>query len=67
MPIRKLGGDVLCAYTSGGPFGVLLDQFLDKESIEKAPLPIDGWTRESLMVYETPTNDQYRFSFPDRN
>jgi 6-phosphofructokinase 2 len=62
--IRKLGGDSLAIYPSGGPAGVLLYSLLEKEGVNQRPLAIKAWTRENLNVDEEMTGRQFRFVFP---
>ncbi|HEY7368373.1 MAG TPA: 1-phosphofructokinase family hexose kinase [Thermoanaerobaculia bacterium] len=62
--IRKLGGEALAIYPSGGPMGELLEGLLDLESVHQMPVAIRGWTRSNLNVLETSTGRQYRFVMP---
>lgn len=62
--IRKLGGESLAVYTTGGPFGRLLKRRVDEEGVRGQDLPIEDWTRESFIVYEESSGQQYRFGMP---
>ncbi len=62
--IHKLGGASTALYLRGGALGEKLDSLLDEEGISCNTLGIQGTTRESLTVYETATDQQYRFSMP---
>lgn len=59
--IKRLGGDSLAVFTSGGPTGELLKQLLKKEGVDFQAIETEQWTRENFMVTETITNAQYRF------
>jgi len=59
--IHKLGGTSMIIYLSGGPMGRMLDMVLDQEGIVCERMPIEGMTRENLIVYEKATGQQYRF------
>lgn len=62
--IRKLGGEALAIYPAGGAAGELLASLLDREGVAQRPLPIAGWTRENLNVFEESTGKQFRFVLP---
>lgn len=62
--IRKLGGESMAIFTSGGRNGALLKDLLDQLSIPSLPIPVDGETRENFSVAEMSTNAQYRFVMP---
>lgn len=62
--VRHLGGDALAVWTRGGHIGRLLGDLLDDDGVLNEAVPIEGTTRESLMVYEESTGQQYRFLFP---
>ena len=61
--IHKLGGSSAAFYLAGGPTGELLE-VLAQEGIACDKLEIEGMTRESLIIYERATDQQYRFSMP---
>lgn len=62
--IKKLGGESLLMYTSGGMAGQRLHNILDREDIRQQPLLIEGMTRENFIVFERSTERQYRFGMP---
>ena len=59
--IGKLGGTSACVYLAGGHTGDTLRQLLDREAIAQHPLRSSAQTRESFMVFDEATQQQYRF------
>ncbi len=62
--IHRLGGTSHALYTAGGHTGTLLQSLLDDEGLDHAPLDVDDWTRENMVVYERSTDRQFRFGMP---
>jgi len=62
--IKKLGGESLALYPSGGPTGEMLQFLLDGEGLTHHPIMVKGWSRENLIVLEESTGQQYRFGMP---
>ncbi|MBN1261163.1 MAG: 1-phosphofructokinase family hexose kinase [Anaerolineae bacterium] len=62
--IYRLGGQARAVYTRGGPFGALLDDLLAQESVAQCPIPIADNTRQSFVVLDKTSGQQYRFSVP---
>jgi len=62
--IQELGGKSDAYYVSGGASGKSLQQLLNEEGIDNHPIPIEGWTRENLTIYEGETKQQFRFGMP---
>lgn len=62
--IRKLGGQSLAVFPTGGHNGKLLQQILDEMGVHLDVLDIAGETRENISVTETSTNKQFRFTLP---
>jgi 6-phosphofructokinase 2 len=62
--IKKLGGESLLLYGKGGLTGERLQGLLDEEGLTHRPLPLKGWVRESLVILEESTGQQYRFGMP---
>lgn len=62
--VRKLGGESLALYTSGGHSGQTLRLLLEQEGLSHRPIEVAGWTRENLIVLESATGQQYRFGMP---
>jgi hypothetical protein len=53
--IKKLGGESVVLYPSGGPTGEMLRHLLEQEGLDHRPIPSNGWTRESLVILEEST------------
>ncbi len=62
--IRRLGGESLAVFTSGGYTGRRLEDLLTQEGVHFNAVAVNGETRESLSVTDVSTNLQYRFGFP---
>ena len=62
--IKKLGGESLALYPSGGPTGEVLQFLFDQEGLAHRPVPVKGWSRESLVVLDESTGQQFRFGMP---
>lgn len=62
--IKKLGGTATAIYLAGGYTGKAFTQLLNKEGIDSIIAEIKENTRENLIVYETSSNQQYRFGMP---
>ncbi len=62
--IKKLGGNSLLLYTSGGFTGKKLDKLLAEENLNKKAIEIEEETRENLIITEKNSNLQYRFGMP---
>jgi len=62
--IRKLGGETLAVFPNGGMNGKILENCLNEQQIKFKTLPIQGETRENIVVTETSTNAQFRFVMP---
>ncbi len=62
--ISKLGGTSLCVFTSGGSSGEMLEDLIQKDTIENKVIKTKNWTRENFIAFETLTKSQYRFGFP---
>ncbi len=62
--IKKLGGDSLALFPSGGNNGKLLEKYLEDLHIKFHVIPYQGETRESFAVSENKTGAQYRFVLP---
>jgi len=62
--VRKLGGESTAFFAAGGATGDFFERLLDAEDIRRQSLVIEGSTRESFMVYEKSTGQQYRFGMP---
>jgi len=62
--IKKLGGESLLLYPAGGLTGERLKALLNREGLDHRPFPIEGSIRESLVILEESTGQQYRFGMP---
>lgn len=62
--IKRLGGDSVALYPTGGPLGQMLNDLLDQEEVRCHPVPIEGMTRENLTVLEETSGRQFRFGMP---
>jgi 6-phosphofructokinase 2 len=62
--IKKLGGESILLYPAGGLSGERLKELLDQEGLGHRPFPIEGLIRESLVILEESTGQQYRFGMP---
>lgn len=62
--IRKLGGVSTALFPCGGPTGEYLLDLLHQEGLVGQPIPVKGWTRESLVVLEESSGRQFRFGMP---
>jgi 6-phosphofructokinase 2 len=62
--IKKLGGESVALYPSGGPTGEMLQFLFDQEGLTHRPVPVKGWSRENLVMLEESTGQQYRFGMP---
>jgi len=62
--VHRLGGDALAVFPIGGLSGEMLCRLLHDEGVPHIPVPIAGFTRESLAVVERQSGKQYRFLLP---
>ena len=62
--VRVLGAEATALWTMGGTTGVRLAALLDELGLDHRPLPIQGETREHLIVYERSSGRQFRFGMP---
>lgn len=60
----RLGAQAVAVFPSGGPAGALLEELLADECVDARPVAIAGRTRESFVVSERESGDQYRFVMP---
>ncbi|HEY1007108.1 MAG TPA: 1-phosphofructokinase family hexose kinase, partial [Sphingobacteriaceae bacterium] len=62
--IRKLGGDSLAVFSSGGNNGKLLEELLVRDGIRFRAIPVQHETRENFTAVDRAANAQYRFVMP---
>ena len=58
--ISRLGGASMALTLTGGRNGELLKDLIRNEGIDLIDIPINGETRENIMITEKSTNRQYR-------
>ena len=62
--LTRLGAKVIALYPSGGYTGQAFDELLAKEQVAAIPVKTQNETRENIIVLETSTNKQFRFTMP---
>ncbi len=62
--IRKLGGEAIAVFPSGGYTGKHFNQLMTDEGIRSVIIPAHHETRENIIILEESTNNQYRFGMP---
>ncbi len=62
--IARLGGRSLALCTGGGYTGHFFQELLGREGVPHRTVPIEEPTRESFMIFEESTGQQYRFGMP---
>lgn len=62
--IKKLGGEALSVYPSGGYSGKFLNILLEQENLSALTIETRQHTRENMIVLDNGTNQQYRFGMP---
>ena len=62
--IKKIGGDALTIYPSGGYSGKFLNLLLKEENLSVLTVETKHQTRENMIVLDRATNLQYRFDMP---
>ena len=62
--IRRLGGDSLALFPCGGSNGEIIKNMLADENVRFKATPIQDLTRENLTLFESSTDNQYRFIMP---
>jgi len=65
--IKKIGGEAIAVYPSGGYSGKFLDLLLEKENISILQIQTQQHTRENMIVLDRATNQQYRFGMPGQH
>lgn len=65
--IKKLGGEAIAVYPSGGYSGKFLNVLLEREDISVLNIEIQQHTRENMIVLDNATNQQYRFGMPGQH
>jgi 6-phosphofructokinase 2 len=62
--IKKIGGEAIAIYPSGGYSGKFLNLLLEKENLPVFTVETKYHTRENMIVLDLATNQQYRFDMP---
>jgi len=62
--VHALGGEVRALWTCGGSVGERLVELVEREGVPHEAVPTEGTIRENLIVSQTASEDQYRFSLP---
>src|SRR5271166_1914298 len=62
--IKKLGGDAVAIYLSGGDIGKKIARLLADELVESIAIDIEESTRENLVVADMESGAQYLFDMP---
>ena len=62
--IKKLGGEAIAIYPSGGYTGKFFNDLLAKENIPAIVIEVKNPLRENVIVLEEGSNKQFRFGFP---
>jgi len=62
--VTKLGGAATALFPAGGHTGKFICELMEGEGVPYKAIPIQGYTRENLIVYESSTGQQYRFGMP---
>ena len=65
--IKKLGGEAIAVYPSGGYTGKFLNILLAQENIPELNIETQKHTRENMIVMDIATNQQYRFGMPGQH
>ncbi len=62
--VQRLGGKTIALHASGGVLGKTLRKMLDAAELRHIHIEIEDTTRESIMVVDESTGQQFRFAFP---
>jgi 6-phosphofructokinase 2 len=62
--LKKLGGDSIAVFPSGGYTGKFFNQLMENENINTVMIDTINETRENIIVLDESSNSQYRFGMP---
>lgn len=62
--IKRLGGQSLAVFTSGGPNGLQLQELVQEQGINYQIVGVQDNSRENILVLERNTQKRYRFGMP---
>ena len=61
---KKLGGEAIAIFPSGGYTGKYFNHLLEKENVPSVIIETTNETRENIIVLDESSNNQYRFGMP---
>lgn len=62
--VTEMGGEAIALFLAGGWSGDRLTALLEEEGVSTNRISIPQETRESLVIFETETGQQFRFGMP---
>jgi 6-phosphofructokinase 2 len=62
--LHKMGYSTTAMFLAGKHTGEFFRKLVEQEGIETLVVPIEGFTRENLIVHDTSSDSQYRFGMP---
>jgi 6-phosphofructokinase 2 len=62
--IKKLGGEAIAVFPSGGYTGKYFNHLMEKENVPSVIIDTKNETRENIIVLDESSNQQYRFGMP---
>ncbi len=62
--IKKLGGDAIAIFPSGGYTGKYFNHLMEIEKVNSVIIESENETRENIIVLDKKNNNQYRFGMP---
>jgi 6-phosphofructokinase 2 len=62
--LHKMGYFSTAMFTAGGHTGEFFTKLVKDEGIDTMVIPIEGFTRENLIVQDTSSDSQFRFGMP---
>ncbi len=62
--IKKLGGQAIAIFPSGGYTGKFFNHLMEKENVPSLIIETASETRENIIVLDRSSNNQYRFGMP---
>jgi 6-phosphofructokinase 2 len=62
--IKKLGGEAVALFPSGGYTGQYFNHLMEKENVPCTIIETINETRENIIVFDESTGNQYRFGMP---
>jgi 6-phosphofructokinase 2 len=62
--IKKLGGDAIAIFPSGGYTGKYFNHLMELETVPSIIIETENESRENIIVLDESSNNQYRFGMP---